>query len=77
LTERAQLIVDLEESKKKMTANYERAILVFTKASNLQGEILENKNQHRQAHKIYKQSIDLLRILQEKNYSDEVNRLAN
>ena len=44
LTERAQLIVDLEESKKKMTPNYERAILVFTKASNLQGEILENKN---------------------------------
>lgn len=38
------MIVDLEESKKKMTPNYERAILVFTKASNLQGEILENKN---------------------------------
>lgn len=44
LTERAQLIVDLEEAKKKMTDSYERAILIFTKASNLQGEILENKN---------------------------------
>ena len=60
MTERAQLIVDLEESKNLQSPNYERAVLVIAKAYNLQGEIQENKNQVRQAYKLYRRSMDLL-----------------
>lgn len=35
MTERAQLIVDLEESKNLQGPNYERAVLVIAKAYNL------------------------------------------
>lgn len=63
-----------------MSPKYERAILVFIKASNLQGEILELSNQSKKANQIYIQSRDLLKILQERSYSEQsttISRLSD
>lgn len=54
------MIVDSEEEGTQSTERLQRAILIHAQASKLQGEILEQNNQHQQAHEIFVKAKALL-----------------